>query len=158
MDRPTATVLLTRRADHLRKHSGQIAFPGGAIDDGEDAEAAALREANEEVALTASHVRRVLGPLPSYASGSGFHVRPILAVLDPAFTPVPSPDEVAEAFEVPLAFLMDPGNHGVGSGEWRGRVRRFYDMRYLDGGPERRIWGVTAGILRVMHERLYAEP
>ena len=158
LDRAEASVLLTRRADHLRNHSGQIAFPGGACDAGEDAETAALREASEEVGLTDAHVREVLGPLPTYASGSGFLVRPILAVIDSSFRPRPAPEEVAEAFEVPLAFLMDAGNHGVGSGEWRGRVRRYYDMRYSDGGPERRIWGVTAGILRVMHERLYAGP
>ena len=157
MDRAEATVLLTRRADTLRKHSGQIAFPGGAVDPDETIEAAALREANEEVALAPSHVRRVIGPLPRYATGSGFLITPVLAVVDPAFRPVPAEAEVAEAFEVPLAFLMDPSNHGVGSGEWRGRVRRFYDMRYPADGTERRIWGATAGILRVMHELMFAD-
>ena len=157
VDREEAGVLLTRRADHLRKHSGQIAFPGGAVDPGESVREAALREASEEVALRPVHVRRVVGPLPRYATGSGFLITPVLAVIDPAFRPVPAEAEVAEAFEVPLAFLMDPANHGVGSGEWRGRVRRFYDMRYPGDGTERRIWGATAGILRVMHELLFAD-
>ena len=156
------TILLTRRADTLSKHAGQIAFPGGAVDPGETAAVAALREAWEEVGLTAAHVRRVLGPLPRYASGSGFLVTPVLAVLDPAFRPVPAPAEVAETFEVPLAYLMDPTNHRVGEAMWRGRVRRYYEMIYGGGGDgnvgdtERRVWGVTAGILRVMHDRLYA--
>ena len=156
VERAEPTVLLTRRSDALRNHRGQIAFPGGAVDAGETIEEAALREAREEVGLTPDLVRRVLGPLPRYATGSGFIVTPVLAVVAP-FRPVPEPGEVAEAFEVPLAFLMDPANHVVGSGEWRGRTRRFYDMRYPHAGGERRIWGATAGILRVMHELLYAE-
>lgn len=156
VDRPAASVLLTRRADTLSVHAGQIAFPGGAVDPGETAMAAALREADEEVGLMAAHVRAVLGALPRYASGSGFLVTPVLAVLDPAFRPRPAPTEVAEAFEVPLGYLMDPANHRIGEAAWRGRVRRYYEMLHDDGGTERRVWGVTAGILRVMHERLYA--
>ena len=156
IDRSEPTVLLTRRSDALRNHRGQIAFPGGAVDPGETAREAALREAREEVGLHPRHVRRVLGPLPRYATGSGFIITPILAVVAP-FEPACEPGEVAEAFEVPLAFLMDPANHGIGSGEWRGRVRRYYDMRYPHGRGERRIWGATAGILRIMHELLYAE-
>ena len=156
VEREEPTVLLTRRSDALRNHRGQVAFPGGAVDPGETVEQAALREAREEVGLMREDVRRVLGPLPRYATGSGFIVTPLLAVVAP-FQPVPEPGEVAEAFEVPLAFLMDPAHHGIAEGEWRGRVRRYYDMRYVDAGGERRIWGATAGILRVMHELLYAD-
>ena len=152
-----ATVLLTRRADHLRAHAGQIAFPGGGVEAGETVEEAALREAWEEVALERHHVQRVLGPLPRYASGSGFLITPVVAIIDPAHRPVLQESEVAEAFEVPLGFLMTAANHIVGMREWRGKPRRFYDMRYRDGTIERRIWGVTAGVIRVMYDRLYAE-
>ena len=158
MDRPEAaggaTVLLTRRADTLSKHAGQIAFPGGAVDDGETTVEAALREADEEVGLTAAHVRAVLGTLPRYASGSGFLVTPVIAVIDPAFVARPAPAEVAEVFEVPLAALMDPANHRIGEATWRGKVRRYYEMTHNTSGH--RVWGVTAGIIRVMHDRLYA--
>ena len=159
VDRGTheATVLLTRRADHLRAHAGQIAFPGGGIEAGESVEDAALREAWEEVALEREHVRRVLGSLPRYASGSGFLITPVVAIIDPGHEPVLQESEVAEAFEVPLGFLMNTANHIVGERAWRGKPRRFYDMRYSTGAIERRIWGVTAGVIRVMHDRLYAE-
>lgn len=156
IDRTDATVLLTRRADTLSKHPGQIAFPGGAVDGDETATEAALREADEEVGLTAAHVRTVVGPLPRYASGSGFLVTPVIAVIDPAFTPRPAPAEVAETFEVPLGWLMDPANHHVGEATWRGRVRRYYEMIHGESGH--RVWGVTAGIVRVMHERLAEVP
>ena len=156
VDRAEPMVLLTRRADTLSNHAGQIAFPGGAIDEGETVEEAALREAWEEVGLTAAFVARVIGPLPRYASGSGFLVTPVLAVIDPAFRPVPAPAEVAETFEVPLGFLMDPANHRIGEATWRGKLRRFYEIRHGEGAANRRVWGVTAGILRTMHERLYA--
>lgn len=159
IDRTDATVLLTRRADTLSKHPGQIAFPGGTVDGDETVTEAALREANEEVGLTAAHVRTVVGQLPRYASGSGFLVTPVIAVIDPAFTPRPAPAEVAETFEVPLGWLMDPANHSIGEATWRGRVRRYYKMVHgaEDGETGHRVWGVTAGIVRVMHERLFAE-
>ena len=154
--RPKPSVLLTRRADTLRTHSGQIAFPGGAIDAGETPREAALREANEEIGLAEGDIDRVLGPLPRYATGSGFIVTPILAVIDPTFRATPAPDEVAETFETPLDFLMDASNHAIGSAEWRGRLRRYYAIHHAADGVERRIWGATAGILRAMYERLYA--
>ena len=155
LEREELTILLTRRADTLRQHAGQIAFPGGALDPGETATEAALREANEEVGLEPVHVRRIVGPLPRYATGSGFDVTPVLALVDPAFVPVPSPAEVAETFEVPLHVLMRPDSFEIGEAEWRGRLRRYYAIHHSPAGRERRIWGATAGILKTMADRLY---
>ncbi|PSJ60617.1 CoA pyrophosphatase [Kumtagia ephedrae] len=147
-----ATMLLTKRAETLRNHTGQVAFPGGRVDpeDG-TAERAALREAEEEIGLPATHVE-VLGQMPDYVAGSGYRIKPVLSIVRPGFELVLNPDEVDAAFEVPLAFLMDPVNHARGSRFWGDREWFFYDMPY-DG---RRIWGVTAGIIRTLYERLYA--
>lgn len=147
-----AKVLLTKRTATLRKHSGQIAFPGGGIDpeDG-GAEVAALREAEEEVGLDRSYVETV-GRLPDYFAGTGFRITPILSVVRRGFTIVPNPTEVDQVFEVPLSFLMNPDNHQQDSMMWRGAARHFYVMPY----GERHIWGITAGILRTLYERLYA--
>ncbi len=108
---PEATLLLTRRTEKLRKHSGQIAFPGGAIDpeDG-TAENAALREANEEIGLISERAE-IIGHMPRYLTGSGFSITPVLAVVNTPFDVYPNPDEVADIFEVPLSFLMNPANH-----------------------------------------------
>jgi 8-oxo-dGTP pyrophosphatase MutT (NUDIX family) len=146
-----ATVMLTKRAETLRNHTGQVAFPGGRIDP-EDAspEAAALREAREEVGLAAGHVE-VLGRMPDYVSGSGYRIAPVLAVVRPGFELTINPDEVDAVFEVPLSFLMDAKNHTRDSRIWGEREWFYYDMPY--GG--RRIWGVTAGIIRTLYERLY---
>jgi 8-oxo-dGTP pyrophosphatase MutT (NUDIX family) len=146
-----ATVLLTKRAETLRNHTGQVAFPGGRID-AEDAspEAAALREAEEEVSLDPAFVE-VVGRMPDYVSGSGYRIAPILSVVRPGFHLTLNPAEVDAAFEVPLRFLMDPANHGRGSRFWNDREWFFYEMPY-DGN---RIWGVTAGIIRTLYERLY---
>jgi len=146
-----ATLLLTRRTDTLRKHSGQIAFPGGAIDpeDG-TAENAALREANEEIGLVSERAE-ILGSLPRYLTGSGFSITPVLAVVNTPFDVHPNPDEVADIFEVPLSFLMNPDNHRRESRLFNGTERFYYAMPY----HERFIWGVTAGIIRGLYERLY---
>ena len=146
-----ATVLLTKRAETLRNHTGQVAFPGGRID-AEDAspEAAALREAEEEVSLDPAFVE-VVGRMPDYVSGSGYRIAPILSVVRPGFHLTLNPAEVDAAFEVPLRFLMEPANHGRGSRFWNDREWFFYEMPY-DGN---RIWGVTAGIIRTLYERLY---
>ncbi|MGG7518589.1 CoA pyrophosphatase [Allorhizobium undicola] len=151
-DGADARIILTQRTMTLRKHSGQIAFPGGGIDE-EDASAedAALREAEEEIGLERRFVEPV-GRLPQYLAGTGFRITPILSVVQPGFTLRPNPDEVADVFEVPLSFLMDPKNHRQESKVWNGVVRHFYVMPYR----ERTIWGVTAGILRTLYERLYA--
>lgn len=151
-DPDEARVILTQRTTKLRKHAGQIAFPGGGIDDIDGTpEAAALREAEEEIGLDRRFVETV-GRLPQYLSGTGFRIQPVLAVVQPGFVITPNPDEVDSVFEVPLSFLMNPDNHQQDSRMWQGVVRHFYVMPYR----ERRIWGITAGIIRTLYERLYA--
>jgi 8-oxo-dGTP pyrophosphatase MutT (NUDIX family) len=144
------TVLLTLRAAHLRSHSGQVAFPGGKIDSGETPAETALREAREEIGLSPSLVEP-LGWLDPYLTGTGYRVAAMVALIDPAFAPTLNPDEVADAFETPFAFLMDAANHRLEERQWRGRTRKFYAMPY----GQRYIWGVTAGILRNLYERLF---
>lgn len=147
-----AHVIFTQRTTGMRRHSGQIAFPGGAVDaEDEDVEAAALREAEEEISLDRRFVEPV-GRLPQYKALSGFSITPVLAVVQPGFELVPNPAEVESVFEVPLSFLMDPRNHETGSGVWLGGERHYYRMPY----EGRNIWGITAGIVRVIYERLYA--
>jgi len=150
--REGATIILTERSSRLRSHSGQIAFPGGRIDPTDASpEEAALREAEEEIGLDPSQVE-VVGRMPDYVTGSGYRIRPILSVVRPGFFLTLNADEVEDAFEVPLSFLMDPANHRRESRIWRERERFYYTMPY----GERFIWGVTAGILHMLYERLYA--
>ena len=147
-----ATVLMTRRADSLASHTGQIAFPGGRLDPGETAIQAALREAMEEVALDPALVE-VLGVGDAYETGTGFLVTPVIGWLRAPPETTPALDEVAEVFEVPWDFLMDLANHRQESYDREGQPRRWYwAMPY----GERYIWGVTAGIIRALHARLYA--
>ncbi|CAJ0793232.1 putative Nudix hydrolase NudL [Ralstonia condita] len=151
------TVLLTQRNASLSQHAGQISFPGGGretID--RDMTATALRETVEEVGISADFIE-VVGRLPDYITGTGFHVSPVVGLLTPHFTVQPDPSEVAEVFEVPLAFLMDPANHEVRELRWEDRVRRFYAMPYRrsDGGYHF-IWGATAGMLRNLYHLLAA--
>jgi len=151
-DGDDAKVILTQRATKMRKHSGQIAFPGGGIDEGDASpEVAAMREAHEEIGLAPGYVETV-GRLPQYLSATGFRIYPVLSVVQRGFTIVPNPTEVDSVFEVPLSFLMNPDNHRRDSKSWQGIVRHFYVMPY----GERHIWGITAGILRTLYERLYA--
>lgn len=146
-----STVILTKRAEKLKSHSGQIAFPGGRIDPGDGSvEAAALRETSEEIGLTADYID-IIGRLPDYVTGSGYRIAPVLSIVRPGFQLTVNPDEVDDIFEVPLGFLMDPANHGRASRTWEDRERFFYAMPY----EERYIWGVTAGIIRALYERLY---
>ncbi|MGC1575358.1 MAG: CoA pyrophosphatase [Beijerinckiaceae bacterium] len=148
--RPEATLLLTERAAGLAVHAGQIAFPGGRLELGETALAAAMREAQEEIGL-APELVSPLGALDPYLTGTGFRVTPIVALVDPAFHLVPNPIEVAGVFEAPLGFLMDPANHQIHSRELRGHMRRFYAMPW----EGHYIWGATAGMIRILYERVY---
>ena len=153
------TVLLTRRTDHLRDHAGQISFPGGRTDPGDaDAVATALREAEEEVGLARSHVD-VIGSLPVYRTVTGFIVTPVVALVRPGFVLALDSFEVAEAFEVPLAFLMDPAHHQRHVFEYDGGQRRFLSMPWdgtgSDGTPQRYfVWGATAAMLRNLYRFL----
>lgn len=150
--REPLTVLFTLRTDHLASHAGQVSFPGGKIDeDDEDAVATALREANEEIALT-SDLIEPLGFLDTYRTSTGFSVAPLVALIDPGHAAVPNPDEVADIFEVPLAFLMAPENISLNARMWLGRERHFYAFTY----QSRYIWGATAGILNNMRDRLFS--
>lgn len=149
--RDELTVLLTQRPDTMDKHAGQIAFPGGKVDPSDaDHVAAALREAEEEVGLERRFVE-VLGFLDMYRTGTGFNVAPVVAIVQPDFNLNLDRREVADAFEVPLSFLMDEANHQKHSRPWRGRERHFYAMPY----GERFIWGATAGMLRNLHQKVF---
>jgi 8-oxo-dGTP pyrophosphatase MutT (NUDIX family) len=146
-----ATVILTKRAEKLRNHSGQVAFPGGRIDPTDPTpEHAALRETMEEIGLDAGHIE-IIGRIPDYVAGSGYRIAPVLGIVRPGFQLTINEHEVDAAFEVPLRFLMDPANHRRDSRMWDDKEWFYYDMPY--GG--RRIWGVTAGIIRTLYERLY---
>jgi 8-oxo-dGTP pyrophosphatase MutT (NUDIX family) len=146
-----ASVILTKRAESLTSHSGQVAFPGGRIDPTDASpEDAALREAMEEIGLDAGHIE-IVGRMPDYLSASGYRIAPVLSIVRSGFDLTINEREVDAAFEVPLRFLMDPVNHAQGMANYLDRDWRFYDMPY--GGQ--RIWGVTAGIIRTLYERLY---
>jgi 8-oxo-dGTP pyrophosphatase MutT (NUDIX family) len=150
------TVLLTQRTAHMSSHAGQIAFPGGKLDASDaDARAAALREAWEEVGLAREYVQ-VIGELPAYVTGTAFIVTPVVALVQPGFTLLHQPEEVADAFEVPLAFLMDPAHHRRHAFEWEGVQREWFSMPYTDAQGERFIWGATAGMLRNFYRFLSA--
>src|SRR5271169_1294575 len=151
VDHSQPTVLLTQRAAHLNEHAGQISFPGGKIDatDASPLETA-LREAEEEIGLQREFIDPI-GYLDLYGTSFGFRILPTVARVRPGFKLRISHSEVDDAFEVPLAFLMNPANHHLHSKEFRGIQRYFYAMPY----EERYIWGATAGILRVLYERIY---
>src|SRR5262249_51826651 len=138
--RETPAFLLTQRAEDLSSHSGQVAFPGGRIDEADaDPAAAAVREAEEEIGLARTFVSP-LGYLDPYLSGTGFRIVPVVGLVAPGFSLTLNPREVTDAFEVPFAFLMSPDNHARHSREWKGVMRSYYAMPY---GPHY-IWGVTA--------------
>jgi 8-oxo-dGTP pyrophosphatase MutT (NUDIX family) len=154
--RDEPTVLLTQRPAHMSTHAGQIAFAGGKCDEGDaDVAATALREAQEEVGLEAHHVQ-VLGTLPEYVTGSAFYVTPVVALISPDMTLQLNTHEVADAFEVPLAFLMNPANHRWHRYEFEGVTREWLSMPYQDGEQLRFVWGATAGMLRNFYRFLRA--
>jgi 8-oxo-dGTP pyrophosphatase MutT (NUDIX family) len=147
---------VSQRTSHLSNHSGQIAFPGGKVDDTDaDAVMAALREAHEEVGLDAEFIQ-VLGSLPIYTTGSAFIVTPVVALVKPGFTLTPNTGEVADVFEVPLDFLMNPAHHRRHSFTAEGLERQWFSMPYQDAQTERFIWGATAGMLRNFYRFLIA--
>lgn len=149
-DRSDPGVILVQRPDYMRSHPGQVAFPGGKIDpDDKDAIHAALREAEEEVSLDPGLVD-IIGPTDRYHSGSGFNIQPIVGVIPPDLPLVPCPEEVDDWFEAPLDFVLDPKNQSAHVGEWRGAKREYYQINW----ENRRIWGITAGILVNLSKRL----
>jgi 8-oxo-dGTP pyrophosphatase MutT (NUDIX family) len=152
IDRSEPTVLLTQRTAELASHAGQVAFPGGKIDpDDESPVAAALREAREETGLAPTLVEPI-GYLDLYLTFSGFRILPTVARVKPGFTLAINPREVVETFEVPLEFLMTPENHQRKTRDWNGLQREYYAIAFED----RYIWGITAGILRNLYDRIYA--
>ena len=137
------TVVFTQRTSSLPAHAGQISFPGGRVEEGDDSlEATALRESQEEVGLDPARVE-VLGRLPEYRTSTGFHVTPVVGWIDPPVEFTPDPSEVADLFEVPLAFLLDPKNHRHENAYYKGRLRHYWAMPF----GSRFIWGATAGML-----------
>ena len=156
VNRVLPTLLLTERSAHLPTHAGQIAFPGGKVDEHDDSpEMTALREASEEIGLPPSHVE-VLGVLPQYTTGTGFVITPVVGLVQEAFDLTLNPGEVDEAFEVPLAYLMNPAHHRRHLFSNGDRTHEWFSMPYVDGARERFIWGATAGMLRNLYRFLAA--
>lgn len=141
--------LLIHRPSNMRSHPGQVAFPGGKIDPGEDAVEAALREANEELGIDPALVT-VIGTSDTYFTGTGYAVTPVLAVVPPEIEIFPNPTEVAAWFEAPVDFVFDPANHAPQEGFWRGATRRYIEIMW----QEHRIWGVTAAIIANLSRRI----
>jgi len=148
-DRPEPGVILTVRREHMRTHAGQIAFPGGRIDPGEDPVAAAIREAHEEV-LVPPELVDVIGAIDPYRTVTGYVVTPVLGVLPPDIALEPHEHEVADLFEAPLGYLLDPSNQQLRSALFQGRTRHYYEIVWND----RRIWGATAAMIVNLSRRL----
>ncbi|MBI2768087.1 MAG: CoA pyrophosphatase [Burkholderiales bacterium] len=154
--RERPTVILTERTTHLSTHSGQVAFPGGKRDETDtDAAHTALREAHEEIGLE-HRFAEVIGLMPTYTTGTRFIITPVVALVRPEHTLKLNEYEVADAFEVPLDFLMNPAHHHRHALEWGGARREWFSMPYMDGSAERFVWGATAGMLRNLYRFLVA--
>jgi 8-oxo-dGTP pyrophosphatase MutT (NUDIX family) len=154
--RERPTVLLTERTTHLSTHSGQVAFPGGKRDDTDTDEAhTALREAHEEIGLARRFVE-VIGQMPTYTTGTQFIITPVVALVSPDHKLTINTFEVADAFEVPLDFLMNPAHHRRHAIEWDNTRREYFSMAYMDGSIERFVWGATAAMLRNFYRFLAA--
>lgn len=154
--RERPTILLTERTAHLSTHSGQVAFPGGRRDDTDaDAVDAALREAHEEIGLERG-LAEVIGTMPTYTTGTMFIITPVIALVQPDYRLTLNPYEVADAFEVPLDFLMNPAHHRRHAFEFSGVRREWFSMPYDDAGKDRFIWGATAAMLRNFYRFLSA--
>ncbi len=152
VERPRPGVLLTIRNATMRQHAGQVAFPGGRIDPGDDGPvAAALREAEEEIGLPRAAVT-VIGTADLYRTGTGYEITPVVGLIAPDTALMPHPGEVADIFEVPLDFLIAPDNHGVRAIDREGRQRRYFEILWND----RRIWGATAAMIVNLSRRLAA--
>ena len=151
VDHPEPTVLLTQRAQHLPDHPGQVSFPGGKIDQGDASPlASALREAEEEIGLNRSFVEPI-GYLDLYMTTLGYRIVPVIACVRPGFSLTLNKSEVDATFEVPLEYLMDQSKVQRHARDWQGMTRHYYAITF----GERYIWGVTAGILRNLHDRIY---
>jgi 8-oxo-dGTP pyrophosphatase MutT (NUDIX family) len=149
-DRPSPGLILTKRPDTMRRHAGQVAFPGGRVDASDaDHIAAALREAEEEIALPPAAVR-VIGSIAAYRTGTGYAITPVIGLIPPDLPLIANDDEVAAIFEVPLSFVLDPANRSERTAHWQGQERRFYELSW--GGY--RIWGATAGMLVNLERQL----
>lgn len=150
VDRPSPTIILTVRPETMRQHPGQVSFPGGRIDPNDDgAVAAALREAEEEIGLPPAEVE-VIGIADIYRTVTGFEVTPVVGVVRPDLPITAHPGEVADVFEAPLAFLLDPANQVERQAEWRGKLRTYFEIDYQG----RRIWGATAAMIVNLSRRL----
>lgn len=150
VDRPSPTVILTVRPETMRQHPGQVSFPGGRIDPGDDGPvAAALREAEEEIGLPPAAVE-VIGIADLYRTVTGFEVTPVVGVIPPGLAITAHPGEVADVFEAPLDFLLDPVNQVQRQAEWRGKMRTYYEIPY----EGRHIWGATAAMIVNLSRRL----
>jgi len=148
-DRGEPGVILTHRPEDMRAHPGQVAFPGGKLDPGEDAVQAALREAHEELGINSSDVR-IIGASDRFITGTGYDVTPVLALVPPDLPIVPNSAEVSAWFEAPLGYLLDPANHAHKEKEWFGRMRPYIEIEWQG----HLIWGITAAIIANLSRRL----